>query len=234
MVLKNYLRRALMDSYLWESTRKKSEFRKNFGLSKTSIILDCGCGFGWKTLQMANEGLVTIGMDIKKDFKKIQKFKLKTKPHFIIASADSIPFKKDVFDLIYSSHVIEHVLNQKLMISELKRVIKPNGWLLLIVPNMKNLSTSIERKFSDATHLREYTKKDLKVLLTGFRIIKMMMKDFSFPVVGQLWHFIIVYLRLRRITDLFAKIFPFRSLEIKIVAQRDNKTMPEENESIIQ
>ncbi|MBQ2666514.1 class I SAM-dependent methyltransferase [Methanobrevibacter sp.] len=51
-----------------------------------------------------------------------------------IVDIQDIPYEDDFFDLIYCSHVLEHVVDDKKAISELKRVLKPSGTALILVP----------------------------------------------------------------------------------------------------
>lgn len=45
-------------------------------------------------------------------------------PNFVLADAEHLPFKDEVFDVAYSSHVIEHVANPYRMFREMVRVSK--------------------------------------------------------------------------------------------------------------
>jgi predicted SAM-dependent methyltransferase len=46
----------------------------------------------------------------------------------------SMPFKDGEFDFVYASHVLEHVQNDLKALSEIKRVLKPEGIAILPVP----------------------------------------------------------------------------------------------------
>lgn len=46
----------------------------------------------------------------------------------------NIDFPDNTFSVIYCSHVLEHVPNDRRAISELYRVLKPDGWAVLQVP----------------------------------------------------------------------------------------------------
>ena len=46
----------------------------------------------------------------------------------------NIQYPEESFDLIFCSHVLEHVNDDKKAISELFRVLKKNGWAILMVP----------------------------------------------------------------------------------------------------
>ena len=45
-----------------------------------------------------------------------------------------IPFPEASFDAIFCSHVLEHVPDDRLAMQELRRVLKPGGWIALQVP----------------------------------------------------------------------------------------------------
>ncbi len=53
----------------------------------------------------------------------------------ISASAEKLPFKDNSFDFIYSTNVLEHVQNPRLVIEESIRVLKPGGYLQFVIPN---------------------------------------------------------------------------------------------------
>jgi predicted SAM-dependent methyltransferase len=45
-----------------------------------------------------------------------------------------IQFDDETFDVIYCSHVLEHVVNEKAALLEFYRVLKKDGWAILLVP----------------------------------------------------------------------------------------------------
>ena len=45
-----------------------------------------------------------------------------------------IPHRDGCFDIIYCSHVLEHIPDDRRAIAEMRRVLKPGGWALLQVP----------------------------------------------------------------------------------------------------
>ncbi|MBT9317285.1 class I SAM-dependent methyltransferase [Leptothoe spongobia] len=55
-----------------------------------------------------------------------------------------IPFKDDQFDVVFCSHVLEHVPEDRKAMSELYRVLKPGGWAILQVPIDTNLEGTLE------------------------------------------------------------------------------------------
>lgn len=51
-----------------------------------------------------------------------------------IVDIQDIPYQDDYFDLIYCSHILEHVPDDKKAMNELCRVLKPGGTALILVP----------------------------------------------------------------------------------------------------
>lgn len=55
--------------------------------------------------------------------------------HFKVASAEDLPFPNDFFKAIFCLEVLEHVDHPEKVISEIKRVLKKNGYVVLLVPS---------------------------------------------------------------------------------------------------
>ncbi|MCP5414852.1 MAG: methyltransferase domain-containing protein [Chromatiaceae bacterium] len=63
---------------------------------------------------------------------------IRTGFNFQLVANTSLPFDDDEFDICISNHVIEHVgdrWDQEQHLNELRRILKPEGWLYLAVPN---------------------------------------------------------------------------------------------------
>ena len=76
-----------------------------------------------------------------------------------------IPYPNNTFDVIYCSHVLEHVPDDRKAIRELFRVLKSDGWALLVVPITSektledpSVTDSMERLrlFGQEDHIRRY------------------------------------------------------------------------------
>jgi len=78
----------------------------------------------------------------------------------------SIEYPDESFDFIYCSHVLEHIVEDKKAMRELNRVLKKDGWAILLVPIMTNgpteedfsITTSEERmrSYGHPEHVRNY------------------------------------------------------------------------------
>jgi predicted SAM-dependent methyltransferase len=111
-----------------------------------------------------------------------------------------IQYPDDSFNIVYCSHVLEHIDDDRLAMRELYRVLKPQGWAVLMVPiaGEKTLEdpsvtdpVERERLFGQHNHVRQYGT-DFKERLeeAGFNVRAMYpvdivpaeeMKRFSIP-----------------------------------------------------
>lgn len=69
-------------------------------------------------------------------------------------------FKSNTFDVILCNHVLEHILDDRLAIRELYRVLKPEGWMLTSVPIMAATTFEDRSITSPEERLRVYGQSD--------------------------------------------------------------------------
>lgn len=96
------------------------------------VTLDVGCGVHW-------QGEVNCDYTVNDDGARTGTAKVKhhlnpkAVPNFVLCSCEYLPFKTGAFTKAYSRHVIEHVENPYLMLSEMVRV--SNGNVELFCPH---------------------------------------------------------------------------------------------------
>ena len=85
----------------------------------------------------------------------------------VVMDLTGIKYPDNSFDVIYCSHVLEHIQDDRKAMSELHRVLRPGGWALLQVPIIlektfedPSVQTPEERKrvFGQSDHVRAYGK----------------------------------------------------------------------------
>lgn len=115
--------------------RKKFVLRHLKNLS--GFFLDIGCNKG--TYLTEYSGGTAFGVDISSHvlFKAKEKCDIKNLPcNLIVGDAEQLSFLKDnSFDVILCSELLEHVYNPEKVIAHISRLLKPNGTVLLTVPN---------------------------------------------------------------------------------------------------
>lgn len=125
-------------------------------------ILDIGAGTG-DFLSVAKEnGWHTIGVEPSDKAKSIAKQK------GISFVEETSELESYSFDVISMWHVLEHVPDLDDQLKELKRLLKPNGTLIIAVPNFKSFDAKHYGKFWAAydvpIHFWHFSKKAIKML----------------------------------------------------------------------
>jgi ubiquinone/menaquinone biosynthesis C-methylase UbiE len=98
-------------------------------------VLDIGCGTGElaKKLTSRLNGAEVHGVDISKTMiAKASEKKMERPVRFKIGSADALPYKDNSFDVITCSHSFHHYPDKDKAVSEMHRVLKPGGHLMVI------------------------------------------------------------------------------------------------------
>ena len=104
-----------------------------FGQTPSGLrILDVGSGNGDICAHFATNNFA-VGVDIKDQFRP-EHHEL---PH-CLARSETLPFTNDSFDVVISHHVIEHVDNHDLHVSEIRRVLAGDGVCYLGTPNLSS------------------------------------------------------------------------------------------------
>jgi|SRR3989344_5771419 len=174
-------------------------FFENVEVNKKTIVLDIGCGSGYMTIELARRGATVIACDLTvaqlhKLQNEIQKFNLNNRLFLICCSAESLPFKSAIADVVIENAILEHLPHERKAIKEIKRVSKENATIMVSVPHAYRylwpflipVNLWFDKKIG---HLRRYTKKEL---LTKFN-------DFSLRRVyytGNLFKFLLFLLQI--------------------------------------
>lgn len=105
-------------------------------IDKQAKILDFGCGSGRHTYEYLDAGYPNIvGFDAR-DYTQLRDPSHRDRFRFLdIEKSYRIPFDDNLFDLVTSTSVFEHVINQQETISEIARVLKPTGVTLHVFPS---------------------------------------------------------------------------------------------------
>jgi len=158
------------------------------GGGKGRVILDVGCGNGYKTGVLAGDNTV-YGLDITEaNIEKAAEKGIKAQLHDV---EDPIPFEDNCFDLVVCSEVLEHLFLPEKVLKEIHRVLKKGGIFIATVPNLycfRNRFTMLigadcifleypENRY----HIRHYSLHGMSNLLkkSGFRIKHVRGQEFA-------------------------------------------------------
>ena len=131
-------------------------------------ILDIGCSVGYFVKYAKDKGFNCFGLDINTGSIEYARRDLNLSS-LCIAEADALPFGKDVFEAIVLSHVLEHLANPPECLRQIRRVLKPGGILLVIVPHHRGLIARLRPLswlgWSPQTHYWHFTPEVIIQLL---------------------------------------------------------------------
>jgi 2-polyprenyl-6-hydroxyphenyl methylase/3-demethylubiquinone-9 3-methyltransferase len=111
-------------------------------------VLDVGCGAGFLSNSLAQQGLTVTGVDLSLASLEVARRYDQTKSvNYQVADAGRLPYLDQSFDVITAMDFLEHVENPKMIIEELSRVLKPKGVLIYHTFNRNIFSYFIIIKF---------------------------------------------------------------------------------------
>lgn len=114
------------------------EILKATPIKAAQHILDIGMGTGEATEYFLNEGLKVTATGVHfKNFGIIKETFPIIGVSLVECLIDNMPFKDEIFDACWMSHVLEHTMNPGIALKNVWRVLKPNGWFFIIVPPYK-------------------------------------------------------------------------------------------------
>ncbi len=116
--------------------------------------------------------------------------------HLIDIETTPLPYKKNYFDFVISSEVVEHIKNIDLYLAEICRVLKPKGYFLISTPNICSLSSRIRvlagytptTSSFDPTHIQILNFQKLSIFLKKkhLRIVTATTNQAYFPTTKTL------------------------------------------------
>lgn len=135
-------------------------------------ILDIGCGTGYFLETCQSNNWQIMGTEPDKEARRVAQQKLKVD----IKSDLDLLVEEDSFDIITLWHVLEHVPNLKEVIDKVHKLLKPEGALLVAVPNSDSFDAHYFKQYWAAydvpRHLYHFTPKTIKHLFNdlGFNL----------------------------------------------------------------
>lgn len=143
---------------------------------KKLTVLDVGIGLGLlekEIIKKRGRNISLFGIDISKV--AVETAKKEVPGSFQIGSVLKIPFRSKLFEVVICLEVLEHIPPYKVFraLSELKRVIKDDGILIVSVPLNENLEFLHNRGLNLSGHVRIYTPDLIKaeLVISGFKVV---------------------------------------------------------------
>lgn len=131
-------------------------------------VLDMGCGCGYGSYHLARSGAASVlGIDLSEEAIEYCRNNythegLVYKTHNILDTG----LEDESFDTIVSFEVFEHVDSPERLLSEVKRLLKPEGVFVVSTPNVRTYVAGGENG-DNIYHVKEYTPEEFQGFLAG-------------------------------------------------------------------
>ena len=128
-------------------------------LKNGNRVLDVGCGTGWLSQSFQRAGYKVFGVEPNAGLYKIARKILGVDVwNSFLADCN---FKDSHFDIVVMRQVLEHITEPNVELSQIHRILKPDGILYVEVPNFHCLEGRLFRKYwyslDIPRHLYQYT-----------------------------------------------------------------------------
>jgi ubiquinone/menaquinone biosynthesis C-methylase UbiE len=149
-----------MSEDVWnESEEITAKLIKKFTPSE-GLLLDVGCGMGRLLKKLPD--YTRYGMDISSAYLN---YATRGEGEFCLAKVEDMPYRSEYFDTVVCTDVLEHVLDLNVAVTQLFRVLKSGGYLVVRVPYRENLESYLRADFPyDMAHLRNFDEYSLRML----------------------------------------------------------------------
>jgi 2-polyprenyl-6-hydroxyphenyl methylase/3-demethylubiquinone-9 3-methyltransferase len=154
--------------------------RLEFALSQipaAARVLDVGCGEARFTEAFADHGARVLGIDVAEEPLRRARARRPDLDLRRVESTGAWPLADISFDVVWAGEVIEHVADTAAWLSEVRRVLRSGGALVLSTPahqSLTRVALALSARAFDAhfdprsDHLRFYTRRTLLALLEDF------------------------------------------------------------------
>lgn len=127
-------------------------------------VLDIACGTGYGIGFLRKNAKFVTGVDVDLEAAKQARSECATNAEVLLGDGLKLPFADESFDVVTSFETLEHLHERSLFLSELKRVLKIGGLLLLSTPNAY-YTKPVNGKPTNPFHVFEYKPEELRAEL---------------------------------------------------------------------
>lgn len=147
------------------------------GAGQPLRVLDVGCGEARLTSEAARAGFAVVGIDVAEEPLRRAREREDGLDLRLVPLDGDWPLQDASFDAVWAGETIEHVLDTAAWLSQVRRVLRSGGSLLLSTPahgRLTLLALALSARAADrhfdprSDHLRFYTRRTLARLLEDF------------------------------------------------------------------
>ncbi len=135
-------------------------------LVRGKVVLDAACGEGYGANILAGEAKSVTGVDISADAVRHAMARYRADNlEFEVADCCALPFADGRFDAVVSFETLEHLESQEALLAEFRRVLKPEGFLVISSPDKAIYTDRLQNR--NPFHVRELYREEFERLLAG-------------------------------------------------------------------
>jgi SAM-dependent methyltransferase len=165
----------------------------DFAGYRDRAVLEVGCGAGVDLARFARGGAKVTGVDLAQSAIDLATANFRQQgldADLRVANGEALPFADDTFDLVYAHGVVQYTADPARLISECRRVLKPDGQAIFQVYNRHSWLNALSKvmkvglEHEDAPVLLKFTIPEFRRLLRSFRDVRIVPE--RFPVRSRL------------------------------------------------
>ena len=170
--------------YPIKESKHSSHYYFMLWTGKQQEVLDIGCGEGFFAEKLIEQDNRVDGVDILAQPKHAQLFGKYVQADLDQGLDQALPaLTNNTYDRVLLQDILEHVRNPHKVLTDCHQLLKPQGLLLVSVPNVANITVRLsllfgrfeyaDRGILDKTHLKFYTLNSARHLLekAGYAIV---------------------------------------------------------------
>ncbi len=144
--------------------------------SGTEAALDSGCGTGSLAFALAPHVAEVVGIDVRADYLEAGRAQAPPNVRLVEGDATALTFGYGEFDLACTYRVLHHVRRPELAVSELARVTRPGGRVLVVdqlgsIDPLRSLEMDRFERLRDPTHQRLVPDADIRGFLDAHDLV---------------------------------------------------------------
>jgi SAM-dependent methyltransferase len=134
-------------------------------LCRGKDVVDVACGEGYGSALLAQVASSVFGIDSAEDvIEHARRAYSSDNLRFSCGDARRMKVETGSMDVVVSFETLEHLVEQEAFLEEVRRVLRPNGLLIISTPDRDNYTNPAPNPF----HLRELTRSEFMNLLSDY------------------------------------------------------------------
>lgn len=137
----------------------------------TALDLGCGTGELMKLILQQNEDKSLYGIDLAENMLEVAKEKLGNHAKLILGDSEQLPFSDNYFDVVYCNDSFHHYPAPDKVLSEISRVLKPNGVFVMCdcwQPAIGRAIMNFYMKHSKEGDVKIYSEYEIRKLFSSY------------------------------------------------------------------